>query len=79
MTQKTFESFINEFYSQAPKKSDVTNKANVIHNDDTWSLDMLDLKDYGPENNRSFRYVLVVIDDFSKLDWTVPLRKKIKQ
>ena len=40
---------------------------------------MLDLKDYGPENNRSFRYVLVVIDDFWKLDWTVPLKKMLKQ
>ena len=37
---------------------------------------ILDLKDYGPENNRGYRYVLVVIDNFSKFCWTVPLKNK---
>ena len=31
-----------------------------------WSSDILDLKDYGPEYNRNYRYVLVVINNFSK-------------
>ena len=44
--------------------------------DDFWSLDILDLKDYGPENNRNNRFVFVVIDNFSKFGWTVPLRIK---
>ena len=35
-----------------------------------WSLDILDLKDYGPENNRGYRYLLVVIDNFSKFGFT---------
>ena len=35
---------------------------------------MLDLKDYGPENNRGYRYVDVVINNFSKFGWTVPLK-----
>ena len=39
-------------------------------------LDILDLKDYGPDNNRNFRYVLIVIDNFSKFGWTVPLKNK---
>ena len=39
-------------------------------------MDILDLKDYGAENNISFRYVLVIIDNFSKFDWTVPLKNK---
>ena len=39
-------------------------------------MDILDLKDCGPENNRGYRYVLVVIDDFSKIGWTVPLKNK---
>ena len=37
---------------------------------------ILDLKDYGPENNRGYRYVLVTIDNFSKFGWTTPLKNK---
>ena len=34
------------------------------------------MKDYGPENNRGYRYVLVIIDNFSKFGWTIPLKNK---
>ena len=76
MTQKNIKIFINEIYSKGPKKNYPTNKTDVYHIDDTWSLDILDLKDYGPENNRGYRYVLVIIDNFSKYGWTVPLKNK---
>ena len=39
------------------------------------SLDILDHNDYGPENNRGHRYVLVIIDNLSKFGWTLPLKK----
>ena len=68
--------FKNEIYSKGPRKSYPTNKTDVYHIDDIWSLDLLDLKDYGPENKRGYRYVLVIIDNFSKFGWTVPLKKK---
>ena len=79
MTQKNIKIFINEIYSKGPKKSYPTNKADVYHIDDIWSLDILDLKDYGPENNRGNRYVLVIIDNFSKFGWTIPLKNKNAQ
>ena len=79
MTQKNIKIFINEIYSKPPKKYYATNKTDVYHIDDIWSLDILDLKDYGPENNRGFRYVLVVIDNFSKFGWTIPLKNKNAQ
>ena len=79
MTQKNIKIFINEKYSKPPKKFYPTNKTDVYHIDDTWSLDILDLKDYGPKNNRGYRYVLVVIDNFSKFAWTVPLKNKNAQ
>ena len=50
-----------------------TNKTDVYHVDDIWSLDKLDLKDYGPENYRGYRDVLVIRDNFNKNSWTVPL------
>ena len=79
MTQKNIKIFINEIYSKAPKKNYITNKTDVYYIDDIWSLDILDLKDYGPENNRGYRYVLVTIDNFSKFGWTTPLKNKNAQ
>ena len=79
MTQKNYKIFIDEIYSKAPKKNYATNKTNVYYNDDIWSLNILDLKDYGPENNRGYRYVLVTIDNFSKFGWTIPIKNKNAQ
>ena len=76
MTQKNIKIFINEIYSKPPKKNYATNKTDVYHIDDIWSLDILDLKDYGTENNRGYRYVFVTIDNFSKYGWTIPLKNK---
>ena len=76
MTQKSIKIFVNEIYSKEPRKSYPTKKTDVYHLDDIWSLGILDLKDYGPENNRGYRYVLVVIDNFSKFGWTIPLKNK---
>ena len=79
MTQKNIKTFINEIYSKPPKKKYATNKRDVYHIDDIWSFGILDLKDYGPENNRGYRYVLVIIDNFSKYGWTIPLKNKNAQ
>ena len=74
MTQKNIKIFINDIFSKTPKRNYVTNRTDVYHIDDIWSLDILDLKDYGPENNRGYRYVSMSIDIFSKFGWTVPLK-----
>ena len=79
MTQKNIKIFINEMYSKGPKMYYATNKINVYYIDDIWSLDILDLKDYGPENNRGYRHVLAAIDNFSKFGWTIPLKNKNTQ
>ena len=79
MTQKSIEILINEIYSKPPKKNSSTNKTDVYRIDDIWSLDILDLGDYGPANNRGYRYVLVIIDNFSKFRWTLPLKNKNAQ
>ena len=76
MTQKNIKIFINEIYSKPPKKYYRTNKTDVCHIDDIWSLDILDLRDYGSENIRGYRYVLVTLDNFSKIGWAIPLKNK---
>ena len=37
------------------------------------------MKDYGPENNTGYRFVLISKDNFSKFGWTVPLKIKNSQ
>ena len=73
MTQNTIKTFLNEICLKAPQLNYINKKINVYHIDDIWSLDILDFEDYGPENIRGFRYVLVLIDIFSKYGWTIPL------
>ena len=36
----------------------------------------MDINDYGPEKFRGYRYILVVIDNFSKFGWTVSFKNK---
>ena len=43
------------------------------------SLDIFDLKDYGPEKHRGFRYVLLGIDNFWNIFWPLLLKNKIAQ
>ena len=65
--------FITVVCSKLLKRNFSTSKTDVYCMDGIWSLHIFDLKDYGPENNRGYGYVLVVIDSFSKFDWTTPL------
>ena len=49
------------------------------HIHDICSMDLLDMTDYKSSNNNGYRYILVIIDKFSKHAWTVPLRNKYGQ
>ena len=77
--QSLINTFINEIYSKPPKKNYSTNKTIVKHIDETWSMDLLDMVEYGVKNNKGYQYILVVIDNFSKFGWTVPLKHKSAQ
>ena len=47
---KNHTNFINETYAKLAKKNYATSKTDVFYIDDTWSMDLLDLVDYGPKN-----------------------------
>ena len=64
---------------QTTKNNYDTNKTDVYHIDDILSFVILDLKDYGLENSRGYRYVIVIIDNFSKFGWTAPLKSENAQ
>ena len=49
-----------------PRKNYPTNKLVYKHTNEIWSIDSLDMSDYGIWNNRGYRYILVVNDFFSK-------------
>ena len=71
--------FIDEIYSEAPKKNYPTNKIVYNHIDEISSIDLADMVDYKISNNKGFRYIFVIFDDFSKFLWCVPLKNKYRQ
>ena len=53
------------------------NKTDVYNIDATWSMILLELKDYGPKNNKVYRFILVIIYNLRKFGWTVLMENKI--
>ena len=71
--------FIDEIYSKPPRRHFPTNKIVYNHVDEIWSIDLADMIDYKNSNNKGFRYIFVVIDNFSKYLWAIPLKNKYSQ
>ena len=71
--------FLDEIYSTPPRKSYPTNKIIYYHIDDIWSIDLADFLDYKISNNKGFRYIFFIIDNFSKYLWAVPIKNKYSQ
>ena len=70
---------MDEIYSSPPRNNYPTNKTIIKSIDDTWSSDLLDMNDYGIKKNNGYRYILVLIDNFSKFGWRIPLKNKYAQ
>ena len=71
--------FIDEIYSTPPKKNYPTNKIVYNHLDEIWSIDLADFSDYKTSNNKGFRYIFILIDNFSNYLWTIPVKNKYSQ
>ena len=71
--------FIDEIYSKPPLKIYETNKILYDHLDEIWSIDLADMIVYKISNNKGFRYILVIIDNYSKYLWAIPLKNKHSQ
>ena len=71
--------FIDEIYSKPPLRNYPTNQ--IVHNhiDEIWSNGWADMIDYKISNNKGFRYILVIIDNFSKFLWAIPIKNKYSQ
>ena len=66
--------FIHEIYSKPPIKNYPANKIVYKHIDEIWSIDLADMIDYKNSNNKSYRYIFNIIDNFSKYLWAIPLK-----
>ena len=71
--------FIHEMYSKPPRKNYPTNKIVYNHIDEIWSIDLADMIDYKISNNKGFRYIFIIIDNFSKHFRAIPLKNKYSQ
>ena len=71
--------FIDEIYSKPPRKNYPTNKIIYNHIDEIWSIDLADMIDYKISNNKGYRYIFIIIDNFSKYLWAIPLKNKYSQ
>jgi len=45
--------------------------------DDIWGADLVEMQEWN-KKNKGFRYLLTVIDVFSKFAWSIPLKDKFK-
>ena len=80
MTKKdNIKIFIDENYSKPPMRNFPTNKIVYNHLDEIWSIDLADMVDYKISNNKGLRYIFIVIDNFSKYLWAIPLKNKYSQ
>ena len=72
--------FVKENYAKPPNKIYVTNKTSVYSKDDTRSMDLLGLSDYGADVDGVYTYILEVIDTFLKIlldDFITKLKRSI--
>ena len=71
--------FVDEIYSKPPLRNYPTKKIIYNHIDEIRSIDLADMIDYKTSNNKGFRYIFIIIDNFSKYLWAIPLKNKNSQ
>jgi hypothetical protein len=67
----------NELHKVAKKKYDVR-PVNVLFCDEVWAIDLVDMIEWS-KLNKGFKYILTIIDVFSKYAFAVPLHNKTGQ
>lgn len=53
-------------------------KYNPINIDDIWSIDLADMQNISTHNSRN-RYILAIVDHFSRYAWCVPIKNKTSE
>ena len=68
--------FIDEIYSKEPMRNYPSNTIFYNHIDEIWSLDLADIVYYKISDNKGFRYMFIIIDNFAKYLWTITLKNR---
>ena len=68
--------FFDEICRKSPEKNYETNGIIYNHFDEIWSIDLAHFSDYKISNNKGFRYLFVIIENFSKYTWCIPFKTK---
>ena len=68
--------FIDEIYCSPPKKNYPTLKIIYNHTDEIWSIDLADFSNNRTSNNKAYRYINFINDNFSDYLWASSLLKK---
>ena len=71
--------FIDEIYSKPPKRNYLINKIVYNNIDEIRSIDLADMIDYKTSNNKVYRYIFIVINNFSNYLFAIPLKNKYSQ
>lgn len=67
---------VNEIH-KAARKNFVRRSVILKGIDDLWQADLIDMQAFAKINS-GFKYILVIIDTFSKFVWTIPIKTKTK-
>ena len=65
MKKELFRTFLMKYILNQQRKNNPTNKMVCNHIDEIWSIDLADMVDHKILNNKGFRYIFVIIDNFS--------------
>ena len=71
--------FVDEIHSSPARRNYPTNRIIYNHIDEIWSIDLMDTSDYNVSTKKGFRYIFVIIDNFSENAWCIPLKNKNAQ
>ena len=70
----SFEKLSEELHKPVRRKFE-RQHVNVFEIDDTWGADLVEMQEWSKQN-KGHRYMLNVIDVFSKYAWSIPLKDK---
>ena len=65
---------VDELHKPA-RRNYLRRKYDIRGMDETWQADLVEMQSYAREN-KGYRYMLTVIDIFSKYSWAIPVKKK---
>ena len=74
---KFTDEFAEELYKSVTRKFK-RRRININAIDEIWAADLIDMQEFSKDNN-VIKYLLTVIDIFSKFAWIIPLKRKTGQ